>query len=342
MTTSFHELSERFHETLTQFLWDQWTQIGVTGHPQSPQSVDFIIDPEALLLATTRFARHESRFLVEVLDWLVENGRSLVSQRIKNLQLNYRYGCVPVLMEFDQVLCKRSPRDWRSLKSLEESFKEKHLTPALPEEPDLRGMSRHPQPGYHETFIFTLRSLFGANARVEVMAWLLTHECGHPAEIARETGWYSKSVQQILNDLEASGMVFSEKHERAKRFRLEHKRWLRWLSPEVGEYLRPWLHWLNQGPLYLGCYHVSRILEELITKENASERLQAIVIREAMSEKIARQITSMNIAFDMAGFGNLFQGHRHKSGGELVELFYDGVENLTAGLYRDPHAPTSW
>src|SRR3954466_3464363 len=54
------------------FAWDQWTQIGVSGH--APAVADRrAIDPEALLLFTLEAARSDPRLFDEVLDWLLLN-----------------------------------------------------------------------------------------------------------------------------------------------------------------------------------------------------------------------------------------------------------------------------
>jgi len=72
-----------------------------------------------------------------------------------------------------------------------------------------RGMSQPPDPARAEAFLLRMRLVFGVSARAEVITWLLTHEGGHAAGIARETGWFSKSVQAILNGLEQAGMLVS-------------------------------------------------------------------------------------------------------------------------------------
>ena len=169
-----------------------------------------------------------------------------------------------------------------------------------------------------------------------VLAVETQRDRGYPAEIARETAWNSKSVQQILNDLVGSGLVFAERHEREKQFRLDRDHWLRWLRPGADGEPRNDLRWQNQAPLYLGSLYVSRILDQLVSNETASEHLQSITIREAMNAKIAREIGSMTIAFERADFGFLFQGHAQKTGGDLVELFRNGVDCLTAALYGNP------
>jgi hypothetical protein len=80
------ELHDRLRAALTDFLWDQWVALGLAGHA-SGTPVPFVIDPEALLLATLRFGMNEARFRGEVLDWLQRNGSLLSVQRMKNLDV---------------------------------------------------------------------------------------------------------------------------------------------------------------------------------------------------------------------------------------------------------------
>lgn len=62
-----------FEERLIDFLWREWSALGILG--TSTAETTWSIDPEALLLLTTEFARHESRLFDEVLDWLRINSR---------------------------------------------------------------------------------------------------------------------------------------------------------------------------------------------------------------------------------------------------------------------------
>lgn len=71
------------HTTLLRFLWRQWSQLGVAGEIAFQDR--WIIDPEALLLATLRLGRFDPRLFDEVMAWCVQNGRWLSLQRLKNL-----------------------------------------------------------------------------------------------------------------------------------------------------------------------------------------------------------------------------------------------------------------
>lgn len=91
---------------------------------------------------------------------------------------------------------------------------------------ELRGMSQSPRPSQPATFLFKLRALFGMQARAEVMGWLLANDQGHPAEIARQTGYFRGSIQNVLNDLTTSGHIGSIRIGRAKTFSiLRHEEW---------------------------------------------------------------------------------------------------------------------
>jgi hypothetical protein len=82
-------------------------------------------------------------------------------------------------------------------------------------------------------------------SRAEVLAWLLAHESGHPAQIARETGYFRGSVQNVLNELEMSGHVYATRDGREKRFIAprEHWRFLLTWSPDGPAEFPQWVPW---------------------------------------------------------------------------------------------------
>jgi hypothetical protein len=110
---------------------------------------------------------------------------------------------------------------------------------------ELRGLSKPPRPNQPGAFLLQLRALFGLQSRAEVMAWLLAHEAGHPAQIARETGYFRGSVQNVLNELEISGHVFATRDGREKRFIAprEHWRFLLTWSPDGPAEYPQWVPW---------------------------------------------------------------------------------------------------
>ena len=111
-------------------------------------------------------------------------------------------------------------------------------------------MSQSPDPRSRGNLLFALRALFGVNARAEIMAWLLSHDSGHPAAIARSTGYFSKSIQQTLNEMEESGQVISVRQGREKMFRVRAQDW-RFLAPVTASDgdSKPFPRWVDWMPL---------------------------------------------------------------------------------------------
>lgn len=101
-------------EGAKELLWRQWCGLGVPGHAR-PVPAELLIDPEALLLATTFVGRHEPRLFDEALDWLGLHGSLINLQRLKNLQDSAGLGDARVLAAAAQWLADHTtqPR-WKA------------------------------------------------------------------------------------------------------------------------------------------------------------------------------------------------------------------------------------
>jgi hypothetical protein len=342
MPTSFQNSLSRLTERMVDLLWRQWSTIGVAGH--SRPGDDWIIDPEALLLATTRFGRHDSRLMDESIDWLMKYGRRISLQRLQGLHKSWPGVAEPrVLAAIAEVLSQQTAhRKWRVIASaaeettasaLESLFLKSDGSPAAPfgeAEPifakhgllrgelEHRAMSQSPDPRARENLLFTLRALLGVNARAEIMAWLLTHDSGHPAAIARSTGYFSKSIQQILNEMEESGQILSVRHGREKHFRVRSQNWQFLLPPpEEGQTSFPrWIDWM---PLFAA---ITRFAETLALPgiDEKSERFQAIKLREALDEAMP--------ALLRAGIAHKIQSTRELRGADLIRTLLADLDSL--------------
>lgn len=254
---------------MVDLLWHQWSSIGVAGYARPDDKR--IIDPEALILATTRYGRYYSRLMDESMDWLMKFGNRISVQRLQGLHKQWpNVADSRVLAAIPAVLSGNvAHRKWRvlveepSLSSEPEPFFSsvdgKLATPPKKSDPifaqhgllrgafEFRGMSQSPDSENPQNLIFTLRALLGVNARAEIMAWLLTHESGHPAAIARSTGYFSKSIQAILNEMTESGQVASIRIGREKHFSVPRsKQWQSLLCPatEDASGLPQWVDWM--------------------------------------------------------------------------------------------------
>ena len=292
-------------EALLDFLWDQWASLGAPAQGVG-SSVPFVIDPEALLLASMRFGDTDARMTDIIADWLPKNGAFLNLQRLKNLQSGTKLGTRENLATLGNLMEAAGFINW---KKLSESSEKSNVGGG-----QSRSMSQSPDPSRPEAFLLKMRMLFGLSARPEIITWLLTHPAGHAAEIARDTGWFSKSVQAILNDLEASGMLMSHMDGRKKIVSVNPRNNI--LNPGFSDGLR----WFTQAPFYLGILHVILTHERLGKNHHASDSVKSILIHQ--------DLAAINAAFRLAGIRDPFAAMAALKGLEAVDAFDAGITGL--------------
>jgi len=338
MNRSLHNFRESLQQRLLDFLWRQWSALGVAGHARSDDP--WMIDPEALLLFSTHIARHDSRLFDEILDWLHTNGSWINLQRLGTLHKEERLGDSAVLAAIAELLSKESSHlKWKLLLRRAEQPTSpaaelvQRLFPSVPvlKEPDpvflkhglergsieYRGMSQSPRPDQPASFLFKLRALFGMQSRAEVMAWLLANEQGHPAEIARQTGYFRGSIQNVLNDLAASGHIGSIRIGREKTFSiLRHDEWRFLLTWPNANGFPQWIDW---APLFQA---IQTFLDTLGKPglDEKSENFQAIQLRKALDQATP--------ALARAGRIHQMQATPEMRGTELISAVLADLENL--------------
>jgi hypothetical protein len=299
LTTNF---SAELREPLLSLLWRQWSALGVAGHIAGSSRT--IIDPESLVLISTVFARHDARLFDEMLDWLRTNGTWINVLRLTRLQEESQLGDRTVLGAMAEYLIQDSAHlKWKVLATKDAPVPEpRPLFPHLAvfdrtdeifrrwgwlRAPlENRGLSRPPRPNQPATFLLKLRALFGRQSRAEILAWLLTHDSGHPAEIARQTGYFRGSVQNVLNELELSGHVYATRQGREKLFATRHDQWrflLTWDSAPNTPFPR-WLPW----PTLFGLIRGVHDLIDQAEFADRSSHLQSIELNRVLSPLIAR------------------------------------------------------
>lgn len=261
MQTSLSKSNEELQDSILQLLWQQWTALGLSGHVS--QASKAMVDPEALLLFSTVFARHDARLFDEMADWLLQNGTWINVQRLTRLHKEHELGDKSILGALAEHMIKDSAHTkWKVLaKRTVEAKEPRRLFPKVSisghSDPifeawgwlrtplEKRGLSRPPRPNQPAAFLLKLRALFGRQSRAEVLAWLLTHESGHPAQIARETAYFRGSIQNVLNELELSGHVFATREGREKHFVARKEDWrflLTWDAREIAGFPQ-WVPW---------------------------------------------------------------------------------------------------
>jgi hypothetical protein len=220
---SISELRDEVQETLVDFLWDEWAQMGVSASTKRRDT--WATDPEALLLLTFEVGRGEPRLFDEVLDWMLVNERLLSVQRLRNLAVD----------EADQMLVE-SVVGWLGENHPRARLKPKPGKPEDPQaffrssrlrvsdpdpaflsqgfvrpRPEPSGKSQAPNLVLPINFAFRLRLLLGVSVRAEVARVLLATDRPwmNAQELARSTAYAKRNVREAATSLASAGFVFS-------------------------------------------------------------------------------------------------------------------------------------
>ena len=291
--------SLEFHAGLRDLLWRQWSALGVAGTAKPAGGA--CIDLEALVLLTTTQGRRDARLFDEVLDWLWNHGQMVNVQRLRNIQRSLALGEPRVIAAIAAWLTQRSTLSkWKSLavppaesaSSPEPFFSsgDGARQPVFGESDPIflrhgfrrgpirrRELSQAPNPTAAALLPWKLRSLFGVQARCEVLLWLLTHLSGNPADIARASFYFPRTVEETLNEMAGSGLVQSARTGREKRF---------WLKPADWSFLRTWdapagfPAWIDWPRLFA----VQTRLMAVLDRTDLSPTLQASELRRVFAE----------------------------------------------------------
>ncbi len=283
-----------------------------------------MIDPEALLLATTAFGRRETRLFDEALEWLVSFGSLINVQRLKNLHAGGGLGH-PRVLHATAAFVQRHGKlpKWSTLakaeigKSLDlpEPFfiiDEKPSTHWGATDPDFlshgwlrrpprpqRGLCMPPSPERVANALLTLRALIGVSSRCEIILCLLTRPSARAAELARLTGYSSQSIQSVLGEMVLSGKLRTDGPRHAgrgektgrgasKHYYLQLQDW-HFMLPAASS-----PRWLPWAALFAVVQGVDDALSNAAATEN-NQLLIAIQLRRLL-EKYAPDLTEGGIA----------------------------------------------
>jgi hypothetical protein len=333
MGTSLTAFKALILDRLLALLWQQWSALGVPG--QGPVEERRVIDPEPLLLLSLTVGRYDARLFDEILDWLVVNGDFLNVQRLKNLEKRFDFQGKAQLSAVSELLGNKSgnPLKWKrlsagySLENPEPLFFMKNGSP-LPVPADhapefgahglmrgpvkLRGQARpFPMKGM-PSLLLRLRALLGVNARCELLCLLAaTHEI-HPSGIARQTGYFPRTVQNALAEMTRSGVVQVRSGNREKKY---------WLQPGVLDpLLKPEgipVQWVNWSPVF-------RSMEMLWLGAIDPKRrdLEPLLL----ASEFRRLSRDMQPLLAEAGLGSQLSDDSLYHGEEYVDVFMKEVE----------------
>lgn len=221
-------------DTLLSLIWDQWVLMGLSGNLKSARN--WIVDPEALVLCTLLYGRYDPRLFDEMLDWLVENERWIVLQRLRNLSARWDDTIQLKILSAISNWMESYDRKGRWKRFLSTSGKAaleqmplfvSQSGASLPmiSEPDrdflqagilrppieLRKLSGPIPIQTPQALIIRLRAIFGLSPRAEIVTYLFSHGPDSAAGIAVATGYSRPSVQDVLSDLLAGGILSMHK-----------------------------------------------------------------------------------------------------------------------------------
>ena len=295
-----------FLDNMLGFLWRQWSTLGVLGEAGTRDP--WVIDPEALLVFTLDIGRYEPRLFDEVMDWLVTNGQSIDIQRLRGILSNRKDETCRLMGSASAFLASQGrERKWKNLAKLcfknipqerEPLFKlryvRKHTAGVLGVPVDevfskygyFRALltpsrkSREVVPTAGPNIRFMLRALFGVGSRAECVLYLLTHDGGHPAEVAKAIGISVRGAQDTLIELAKSGLVLTRITGKRKiEYWLSQERWWEFLSKGSFEEIKKpvWIDWIALFEA------LSRVWETLLEiGEIKSEYMKSSKLRDAM------------------------------------------------------------
>lgn len=335
MNPSLKEFSEHFREMLLNFLWRQWSALGVAGHARSEDR--WIIDPEALLLLTCTLGRHDPRLFDEVLDWLQVNGSFINILRLKRIQRTEEFSGNRALAAVAGLMSRGAEvLKWKGLaESAEkpdssEAFfftKEGKALPILGESDlhfarygfergplRLRGNSQTFRPTEPTNLLLQLRALFGINVRCEIVLYLLTHDAAHPSRIAQESYYFVRAVQNTLVEMSSSGIVQLRSSGREKHYWLKSEHWATLLNRN--ESFPKWITW---PPLFSAFDRIwLRLMDsKLMTLDPL---LQSSEIRQLMLE--------VRPLIEKAGFGKALSDDRQYLGEQYLPVFLTDITKI--------------
>jgi hypothetical protein len=335
MNPSLTEFRDEFQELLMDFLWRQWSALGVAGHAQP--SAQWIIDPEALLLITCTLGRHDPRLFDEVLDWVKTNGTFINILRLKRIMRTEQFSGERVLAAVAGLMSSGS--DVLKWKSLAESFqhgkksetlffsKNGHPLPSLVKEDPHFGRygykrgpirSRNQSQAFRATeqtnLMLQLRALFGINVRCEIILYLLTHEAAHPSRIARDAYYFGRAVQNTLVDMAHSGVIHLRTAGREKHYWLKPDTWAALLNRK-----EPFPKWVTWPPLFSA-------LERIWLKLNDPKLLKADPLLQ--SSEVRHLMIEVRPLIERAGFDKALSDDRQYVGEAYLPVFLTDIRRL--------------
>lgn len=295
----------RLEEGLLDFLWNEWSQLGVLGRVERPTA--WVQDLEALLVMSFEAARADSRLFDEILDWLVTNEQLLSVRRLRTLA---RRSPDPTLVAAVLAWLARhrpqsrfaggsddapAPAEQRRL-FFEKGFPIRRADETFAlhgwERPAVSPSGKSSAPDLRAPIALglRLRRLLGPGVRAEVARILLTASAPRMtvAAITASAAFGRRNVQEALTELEDAGVVSAVRRGNQRWYATDRQGWAGLLGVAEGE-LPVAVDWVA----LLGA--VTRILVGLRASVEGEEYLRASAAR-ALLEDVRADLEWAGIA----------------------------------------------
>lgn len=249
MNTSLQDFKNRFLEQMLKLLWSGWSQLGVAGY--KARTWDRVIDIEAMILATCFWGRYDQRLFDEMLSWLISNERFINVQRLQTIIKKEAFHEARLLGPICRKLSRKNhtPK-WRGIeKKLENCIikakpekvfmlSDNRALPITGKTDDdfadfgflrLPFIDRALTSGFPSretaTLQLQLRAFFGVCSRAEVMLNLILNNRASINDIAGNSYFSWRSIQETLFEMSFSGMVSHPPAKRERRYNLVSEAW---------------------------------------------------------------------------------------------------------------------
>lgn len=223
MKRQFDLFKEAYRSKTLDHLWNQWSVLGVAGAAEIKDMG--LVDPEALILVSVRFAREDLRLFDEMLSWLEANGGLINTKRLLNLAKRHGFSVNRMLAGMAEYVAPGHV-NWKRLLLLDHQAENELEFGAVrkakaAQDPHFakHGVYRavYQNRGLSSGFDFTrknalllrLRSLLGMSSHSEILCYYADGRRVHASKAARDLGYSQKAIQETLASMEkAAGFSF--------------------------------------------------------------------------------------------------------------------------------------
>ena len=303
MELSLKEFRERFYNDLIEIHWRHWSALGVSTHVKPERK--WIIDLEPLIISTLTIGLHDKRLLSSSLEWLIKNAQWMNLSRLRRILRVFIEPfpglkeplIVPEIFKLFTDAYNKNVRNrikyqeidsyWTQSDKIEDykdffnSFK-------------VRNVVTEPRLQQSSLLQILLRGLFGVDAHVEILIYLLVNDGGNSNSIAKETFYDQKNVYRILERWANAQMVTKIPGNKASSYSLNRKReWLAVIGLKVAPNYMNWTRnflVLNQLAIGLSTppwsgdeYLLSSFFRDLFNKAESIGRYLNIKVPEPAS-----------------------------------------------------------